>query len=176
MTGGCTRTSVFVPEAIQLEPPPIMITANQLYQEYAADEAAADAKYKGKEVWVIEAMVDSYIESEGGNYIMMRWYQPPEYLVDPLVLERDHSLIVPPGYYLSTVNLEPQSSEGFKDIPPGYDIGIAAGFGVTHVVTGYVVEVVGERQGISEGVITVKINWIAKTGEVPPATTPIIVY
>ena len=53
LAGGCTSTTVFIPEAVPLGAPPIKVTADQLYQDYMADEAAADAKYKDKELWII---------------------------------------------------------------------------------------------------------------------------
>ena len=153
LAGGCARTPAYIPGAIKLEPPPIMITAEQLYAEYMADEAAADAKYKGKGIWVIEAIVASYQESESGNYLMIRWYQPGLGLRG-IDIERGVPADFMPlrGYCLSTVKLEPQSSEGFKDLGEN----------------GYVVEIVGEWQGISEGVVTLKINRIAKTGVFNP--------
>ena len=151
-----------------------MITADQLYVEYAADEAAADAKYKGKELWITEAMVDSYIESESGNYLVMRGYQFLRVGVD------EYTTSVGPIFSLSTLKLEPQIAEDFKDVG-----------------TGYLVEVVGEYQGISEGVVTedtydpldvyarvsvyrrvipkvvtVEINWIAITGGAPSLEEP----
>lgn len=156
LTGGCTRTSVSVPEFIQLEPPPILITADQLYEEYIADEAEADARYKGKEVWILEAIVDSYLESESGCYLMMR-YVPGiadqsnvELLEIPCYLgELIHDI---PSYIGGTIKLEPQFAEGFKDVEGGY-----------------LVDVVGECQGILDGVITLKINRINKAGVVPPS-------
>lgn len=151
LAGGCARTSVFIPEAIQLEPSPIRITADQLYAEYAADEAAADAKYKGKEVWVIEAKVDSYLESESGCYLMMRWYQP-------LIMIMSHgrtATVTQPSRSLCSVKLEPQFSEGFKDVGAGYQV-----------------EAVGECQGISDGVVTIKINRMTITGGIVVLTPP----
>ena len=139
LAGGCTKTDVFFPEPIPLEPPPIMITADQLYEEHMADETAADAKYKGKEVWVTEAIVDSYLESENGCYLMMR-YVPKIPAIYRIKAGR-------PAYIGCSVKLEPQFAEGFKDVGGGY-----------------VVEIIGECLGISNGVVTLKINRMAKTG------------
>ncbi len=169
LAGGCTGTSVFIPEAIQLEQPPIKVNATQLYQEYMADEVAADARYKGKKVWITEAVVDTYLESESGCYLEMRW-RPEE-----LVLHRTFVSFFLPAFSVCTVKLEPQLSEGFKDVPPGYYVDLRRM--ITHegyelgeyvdemyIVRGYMVEVVGECQGISEGVVSIKINQITKAG------------
>ena len=156
MAGGYTRTPVFIPEAIQLEPSPIRITADQLYAEYAADEAAADAGYKGKEVWVIEARVDICVESQAGNYVMMRYV--PSIISMPLggafgEPETDLFINIPgPKYVGCFLQLDPQRFPAFKDVGMGC-----------------VVEVVGECQGVSEGVITIKISRIEKTGIIPPS-------
>ena len=169
----CTGTSVFIPEAVQLEQPPIKVTAIQLYQEYMADEVAADAKYKGKKVWITEAVVDTYLESESGCYLEMRWH-PEE-----LVVHRTFVSFFIPAFSVCTVKLEPQFSEGFKDVPPGYYVDLRSM--ITHegyelgeyvdemyIVRGYMVEVVGECQGISEGVITLEISRITKAeGSLP---------
>jgi hypothetical protein len=165
----CSGTSVFIPEATQLEQPPIKVTATQLYQEYMADEAAADARYKGKKVWVTEAVVDTYLESESGCYLEMRW-RPEE-----LVVHRTFVSFHIRPFSVSTVILEPQFSEGFRDIPPAQELDLR--MLTTHngnelgefvdemyIVRGYMVEVVGECQGISEGVITFEITRITKAG------------
>ena len=52
-----------------------------------------------------------------------------------------------PSYMSCTLKLEPQLSEGFKDMEDGYQV-----------------DVVGECQGISDGVINLKINRIDKMG------------
>ncbi len=165
----CTRASVFIPEATAIEPPPVNVTANQLYQEYAADEAAADAKYKGKKVWVTEAVVDTYLESESGCYLEMRW-RPEE-----LIVHRSFVSFHIRAFSVSTVKLEPEFSEGFRGIPPGQEVDLR--MLTTHngnelgefvdemfIVGGYIVEFVGECQGISEGVITFEISQITKAG------------
>ncbi len=146
LLAGCIRIPTFVPEYIQLKPGPIMITATQLYQEYMADEAAADAKYKGKKVWVTEVNVDTYLESESSCYLIIRWYLEEYYIHDGIVV------FYLPAFSVCTVKLEPQFSEDFKDVDGGY-----------------IVEIVGECQGISDGVITVKLNWVNKIGNhLPP--------
>ena len=51
-----------MPELTNLEPPPIMITSDQLYRDYVEDEAAAAAMYHDKQIWIVEAGVNTYIE------------------------------------------------------------------------------------------------------------------
>ncbi len=45
---GCARTSFTFPSYTTPLPPPLEVTADQLYAEYMADEVAAQAKYEGK--------------------------------------------------------------------------------------------------------------------------------
>lgn len=47
----------------------ITVTAQQLYADYAADEAAADAKYKGNYVFLSQVAVDGDFISETERYI-----------------------------------------------------------------------------------------------------------
>jgi len=143
-TTGCNRANLFVPEYTHLEPAPIMVTANQLYKDYELDEAAAEARYQGKQIWITEVRADAYIESESGNYLMIRWYYEEIVDKEDLVVET-YSLAS------STLQLEPQNSDGFRDIGDGY-----------------LVEVIGECQGILDGVVTVKIDRFAKTGSASP--------
>ncbi|MFC1847112.1 hypothetical protein ACFLYS_03540 [Chloroflexota bacterium] len=145
------------------------VDATQLYQEYMTDEAAADAKYKGKEIWITETVVDTYLESGNGCFLLMGWH-PEE-----LIIFKKKVVFFLPAFSVCTLKLEPQWSEGFRNVPPGYDLDL--GMPITHegyelgdfvdemhIVTGYTVEVVGECLGISEGIITFKISRIAKTG------------
>ena len=131
LAGGCTDKSVFIPEPLQLESPPILITADQLYAEYLEDEVATVARYEGKELWITEILVDSYIESESGNYLTIQGYQ--------FMSEMDTrgNLQLSPLSTLSTIILGPQ---------------IAHDFDLTDVAKGYTAEVYGEFQGISEEV------------------------
>lgn len=145
---GCNRASLFVPEYTYLEPAPIMVTSDQLYKDYIEDEAAAAARYQNKPIWIIDARVNAYIESESGNYLTMEWFYEE--------IEDHEELVVGIlSLAFSTLQLEPQISDGFIDIGDGY-----------------LVEVVGECQGISDGVITVKIDRIAKTGTIIPLYIP----
>ena len=141
---GCNRANIFVPEYAHLEPAPIIVTADQLYKDYKLDEAAAEARYQGKQIWITEARIDAYIESESGNYLQIGWYYEEIEDKEGLVVET-YSLAS------STLQLEPQYSDGFTDVGDGY-----------------LVEVIGECQGISEGVVTVKIDRFAKIGSASP--------
>jgi len=141
---GCSRADLFVPEYTHLEPAPIMVTADQLYKDYELDEAAAEAKYQGKQIWILAARVDDYIDSESGNYLTIRWYYEEIVDKEDLVVET-YSLAS------STLQLEPQYSDGFRNVGDGY-----------------LVEIIGECQGILEGVVTVKIDRFAKAGSASP--------
>ena len=168
LASGCTSKSVFIPEAIQLEPGPIMITADQLYEEYMTDEAAADAKYKGSEVWftkVIEVWFyeDEYWDPETETYVYFSDYSFTEN--EPVVylyfssLSKEYIMI-------GNIIFMPQSSSDLQDIEAGY-----------------VVDIVGECQGLSQEhpfglVVTVEISQIEvvksrpKTGQEPQPPPP----
>jgi hypothetical protein len=105
---------------------------------------AADARYKGKKIWVTEAVVDTYLESESGCYLEMRWRPEESYM-------RWNVMFSTPAFSVCTVKLEPQFSADFKDVDGGYTV-----------------EIEGECQGISEGVITFEINYITNIGGGPP--------
>lgn len=141
---GCNRANLFVPEYTHLEPAPMMVTADQLYKDYELDEAVAEAKYQGKQIWIIEARVDAYIESKNGNYLMIRWYHEE-------IIDKEGLVVETYSLASSTLQLEPQYSDGFIDVGDGY-----------------LVEVIGECQGISEEVVTIKIDRFAKSGLASP--------
>ena len=135
---GCKRSNLFVPEYTYLEPAPIMLTADQLYKEYEVDEASAEAIYQGKHVWIIEARVGDYVDSESGNYLLIKDFLADRHPADgPVVVLT---------FTVSTLQLEHQYSDDFSDIGDGY-----------------FVEVIGECQGISDGVIIIEIDRIVKT-------------
>lgn len=140
---GCSRADLFMPEYVHLESAPIMVTADQFFQDYLSDEIAAEAKYHGKQIWIIEARVEAYIESKSGNYIEITWFHKEIEDHEELVVE-----IL--DYATCTLQLEPRDSNDFHNVGDGY-----------------LVEVVGESQGIKDGVVTIKIDRIEKTGAVP---------
>ena len=127
MASSCTKTSPYFPDmAIQLEPPPHMVTANQLYNEYLNDEAAAAAKYEGKILWITDILIDTYEESEGGDYLFTQGYQALQPMMPTVVLNPFYSSI-------STIVLQPQTARTFD---------------FTNVATAYQAEVYGECMGI----------------------------
>ena len=65
---GCASGIASAPEYIDNELV-ITVTAQQLYADYAADEAAADAKYKGNYVFLSQVAVDGDFISETERYI-----------------------------------------------------------------------------------------------------------
>ena len=81
------------------------------------DEVAADAKYKDKEIWIIDILIDSYSDSKNGNYLKMQGQQVA-FGVDTIYWG--------PLFTLSTIVLEPQIAKDFdlKDIAQGYLIEI----------------------------------------------------
>ena len=62
---GCTSTAATPPEftapVAPLPLPPIEVTIDQLSSEYALDEAAADAKYKGKKLLFSEINIENVV-------------------------------------------------------------------------------------------------------------------
>ncbi len=61
---GCTESagsSIVVPTFTEPKLPPIEITVEQLYQEYIANETAADAKYKGERLLFNEVGVEEVV-------------------------------------------------------------------------------------------------------------------
>jgi len=78
---------------------------------------------------------------------MMRWFYKEI---------EDHEELVVEVLYLacSSLQLESQNSDVFRDTD-----------------NGYLVEVIGECQGISDDIVTIKIERIEKIGEVSPTQT-----
>jgi hypothetical protein len=140
LSTGCTRVVVVPPSAIPFVLAPPMLTAEELYDAYKIDTAAADIKFKNKDIWITKARVDTFTESQDGAYISLRWYQPVPTSTASTAAKQ-------PGYCLASVKLDSQKLSDFKDVEA--------------------VEVVGECLGMSEGVITLKINRINKTSIAP---------
>jgi hypothetical protein len=140
LSTGCTRIVVVPPSAIPFVLAPPMLTAEELYNAYKLDAAAADMKFKNKNIWITKARVDAFTESQDGAYISIRWYQP-------VPTSTASTAVKQPGYCLASVKLDSQKFSDFKDIEA--------------------VEVVGECLGMSDGVITLKINRINKTSIAP---------
>jgi hypothetical protein len=140
LSTGCTRVVVVPPSAIPFVLAPPMLTAEELYDAYKLDTAAADIKFKNKDIWITKARVDTFTESQDGGYISVRWYQP-------VPTSTASTAVKQPGYCLASVTLDSQKFSDFK--------GVEA------------VEVVGECLGMEEGVITLKINRINKTSIAP---------
>jgi hypothetical protein len=55
---GDDENNTVVPSFTDPGPPPIEVSASQLFEEYITDEAAANAKYKGKRLSFINLKVD----------------------------------------------------------------------------------------------------------------------
>lgn len=78
--GGCAGNGeaiAVIPEFEEPEAPPIEVTIDQLYEEYMTDEAAANAKYKGKR------LLFTNVEVEEINSISVDSANPPiNYIVN----------------------------------------------------------------------------------------------
>jgi len=65
---GCSQPDTFFPSHLflgELEDPPLVCTATQLYDEYTADSSIALNKYLGKKIWITQAIIDTcYQEGE----------------------------------------------------------------------------------------------------------------
>ena len=63
---GNTENGFTIPTFTEPGPPPIEVTINQIYAEYIADEATADANYKGERLLFyeveVEQVVDKYLQ------------------------------------------------------------------------------------------------------------------
>jgi len=119
---GCTESagsSFVVPTFTEPGPPPIEVTVEQLYQEYMADEAAADAKYKGERLLFSRVRVEEVI-----NFF---------YIVRPI------------EFYILN---------GSVKFLPRYPSDVES------IRLGFVVDIIGEAQGIIFGILIVKDCWI----------------
>ena len=130
---GCSSTT-FVAQTYQapILPPIIEVTVDQLYAEYMADEAAADAKYKGKRLMFAEVAV----EGVHGHF------STGQDFLDNLMTDRETAF----DYFvmIGSVRFEPRN--------PQYIYGIQVGD---------VIDIVGYIQGMSEdGTILIKDCWI----------------
>ncbi len=75
-TTGCGQAAAPIPDfTIKLEQAPVVVSAEQLHSDYTADKEAANIKYKGKEVWVREAIVDFQLDSDSGSQLMVQGYR-----------------------------------------------------------------------------------------------------
>jgi len=92
--GGCAgnaENALVIPEFEEPEPPPIEVTIDQLYEEYMTDEAAANAKYKGKR------LLFTNVEVEEINTFF------PDSAQDPIIYIVNHSVEFRPRYWIDTV-------------------------------------------------------------------------
>jgi hypothetical protein len=121
-----------------------MVTADTLYKDYESDEVAAGATYGRKQIWITEARVDAYTESEGGNYLKIGWYFEE-------IVDKEDLVVETYSLSSSTLQLDSSSSDGFTDIGDGY-----------------LVEIIGECKGFSGGFVTIEIHQLVKTGSASP--------
>ena len=69
---GNAEDDIFAPKFEELMAPPIEVSLDQIYAEYMADEAAADARYKGKRLLFYGVTVEEVGSiSDVGNQVFM---------------------------------------------------------------------------------------------------------
>ncbi|MFC1865640.1 hypothetical protein ACFLYB_02875 [Chloroflexota bacterium] len=70
---GNAEDDIFAPKFEELMAPPIEVSIDQIYAEYIADEAAADARYKGKRLLFYGVTVEevSSIINVGNNEVFV---------------------------------------------------------------------------------------------------------
>ena len=67
---GNAESDIFAPKFEELMAPPIEVTIDQVYEEYMANEASADAKYKGKRLLFYGVTVEEVASvSDVGNQV-----------------------------------------------------------------------------------------------------------
>ena len=145
---GCTRVAVVPPPAIKFAPSPVSLTPDQLYDAYTQNASTADVQYTGKQVWLTSARVTSCTASQdGNNYIQIRWYIYIVYNYN-LHLE-DWRYEQADAYAICSLELGPDTLADFQDVG-----------------NGYLVEAVGECQGMAVETITVQSYFVP----IPPET------
>ena len=104
-----------------------------------ADEAAADAKYKDKELWIIEAMVNSYTESESGNYLKIQGQQISE--------ANSECTWWGTLFTLSTIELNPQIAKDFdfKDVAKGCLVDIIGKYRYMSIEKARIIDLAGRE-------------------------------
>ena len=130
---GCSEnaeSSFVVPTFEEPLPPPVEVTIDQLYQEYMADEAAAEVKYKGKGLLFYEVEVEQVV----GNYMMMA-----EAL--GAASEEYVKLYFTAGFIKFRLR--------------GVDFGI-----MQNIEEGYVLNIVGECRGLYKGFVIIDDCWV----------------
>jgi hypothetical protein len=137
---GCTRIKVTPPQPQLFAPYPLAVTSNQLGLEYLTDPAAADAKYKDKEIWITQTIVYAYA-ADKENYGIITLLPTKTQIYDD-----SHDGI------LQILDLEAVDCKIISlHCPQAFSVGD-------------MVEIVGICQGIQDSNITINISMINKIG------------
>jgi len=132
--GGCAgnaENGFTVPTFTEPGPPPKEITIDQIYAEYMADEAAADAKYKWERLLFYEVEVEQVV----GKYMM---------LAEALGAARlDFAKL----YF---------TAGSVKFRLRGEDFGSI----MQNIEEGYVLNIVGECRGLQKGFVAIDNCWV----------------
>ena len=148
---GCTESagsSIVVPTFTELGPPPIEVTVEQLYQEYLADETAADAKYKGERLIFNEVEVEEVVRvlDYGGGMVDYYVYWVANYPVISIEDGMALDVIFKTHFIIGFVKFRLR----------GEYYGI-----MQNIEEGYVLNIVGECQGLFQsGFIIIDDCWV----------------
>jgi hypothetical protein len=159
----CARQQVDVPDPVLFAEPPVSVSTDQLFQAYVTDEAKANLNYTGKLVWLNDAAVETCAESPDVSYLEVRRIQPA-----PVATQIDEAFayggvkgwyenmnVLLPYYYSGVLYFAGPLPVDLKDAGDGFEA-----------------ELVGECQGLINGVLVIQIDWVAKVG-VKPSIMPI---
>jgi hypothetical protein len=67
---GCNRVKVVPPPPLLMAPYPLEVTSDELGLAYLADPVAADAKYKGNEIWITITTVADYVTDQNSYCVV----------------------------------------------------------------------------------------------------------
>jgi len=97
----CREGTLFIPEAVRLEPAPMEVTTMQLHSDFVFDEQAANVKYTDKKLVFYELLVEEVV---GALYLTME--HELEYF-------KDYFISGPVRFYLKDYNVMQSIEEGY---------------------------------------------------------------
>lgn len=130
---GCTSgegSTITVPEFEVIGPPPVEVTIEQLYTDYVANEAAANAKYKEEKLLFYRIEVEEVV----GNYFQM---------AEALGVG-DYSYV---KLYFINGAMKFKLRENYFGI-------------MQNIEEGYILNIIGECEGLREGFIIIDDCWV----------------
>jgi hypothetical protein len=140
IVSGCTRIKVTPPQPELFAPYTLKLTSEQLGLEYLTDPAAADAKYKDKEIWITQTVVTTYVADQQ-NYGIISLLPTNTQIYDD---SHDGILQILDLEAVDCKIISLHCSQAFS--------------------FGDMVEIVGMCKGIQDSVITIDISMINKVG------------